>query len=109
MAKLICTAESRHACIDRLERALRDTIILGTKTNVSWLRRVIAHPAFREGRVSTRFLNDHEADLRQPMPEEVPAIAAVLAARSTGSRPSVRDGLNPVQRDVWDTLGNWGR
>src|SRR5712692_2734209 len=52
LAKLICYAESREACIDRLDRALRDTVILGTKTNVSWLRRVITQPAFREGLVS---------------------------------------------------------
>src|SRR5437763_11817115 len=76
LAKLICHAPSRDACIDRMERALRDYVVLGTKTNVSWLRRVIAHPAFRDGKVSTHFLADHEADLQQPMPEEVPAIAA---------------------------------
>src|SRR5437763_13166208 len=76
LAKLVCHAPSRDACIDRLERALGDYVILGTKTNVSWLRRVIAHPAFRDGKVSTHFLADHEADLQQPMPEEVPAIAA---------------------------------
>ena len=108
LAKLICHAPSRDACIDRLERALRDYVILGTKTNVSWLRRVIAHAAFREGRVSTRFLADHEEDLRQPMPEEVSAIAAALAAnaRTNGQRPTANG-----QRidDVWDTLGAWGR
>src|SRR5207248_51297 len=50
LAKLICHAPTRDLCIDRLERALRDYVILGTKTNVSWLRRVIAHPAFRQGK-----------------------------------------------------------
>src|SRR5207245_6338512 len=34
LAKLICYAESRDNCIDRLERALRDYTILGTKTNL---------------------------------------------------------------------------
>jgi 3-methylcrotonyl-CoA carboxylase alpha subunit len=108
LAKLVCHAPSRDACIDRLERALRDYVILGTKTNVSWLRRVIAHPAFRDGKVSTRFLADHEEDLRQPMPEEVQAIAAALC--KTGFSPSARaDGLKPVLHDVWNTLGPWGR
>jgi acetyl/propionyl-CoA carboxylase alpha subunit len=80
LAKLICFAADRDAAIARLERALRDYTILGTKTNVSWLRRVISHPAFREGLVSTRFLTDHEESLRRPMPAEVPLIAAALAS-----------------------------
>src|SRR5947207_3129645 len=96
LAKLICNAPTRDACTDRLERALRDYIVLGTKTNVSWLRRVIAHPAFRAGLVSTRFLGDHEADLRQNVSETANAIAAALVAtarngaqRVTGATPAL--------------------
>jgi 3-methylcrotonyl-CoA carboxylase alpha subunit len=106
LAKLVCHAASRDACIDRLDRALRDYVILGTKTNVSWLRRVVAHPAFRQGLVSTRFLSDHEADLRQPMPEAVPAIAAALAA--TSSQRPIATGERQT-KTIWDSIGNWGR
>src|SRR2546421_11010619 len=102
LAKLICHAPSRDACIDRMERALRDYVVLGTKTNLSWLRRVIAHPAFREGRVSTRFLADHEADLHQPASEEAQLIAATLSSKHA-------DGLKPVLPSVWSSLGSWGR
>src|ERR1700738_153684 len=45
LAKLICYGESRDACISRLDRALRDYIVLGTKTNISFLRRIVTHPA----------------------------------------------------------------
>jgi 3-methylcrotonyl-CoA carboxylase alpha subunit len=106
LAKLICYASNRDACIDRMARALRDYVILGTKTNVSWLRRVITHPAFREGLVSTRFLADHEADLKRETPEEVPQIAALLA--SAGRRPQAT-GNEPRVTSPWDSLGNWGR
>jgi 3-methylcrotonyl-CoA carboxylase alpha subunit len=105
LAKLVCHAESRDACIDRIDRALRDYVILGTKTNVSWLRRVVAHPAFREGLVSTRFLADHEADLRQPAPEIVPAIAAALAAQPT-QQPTANGQRRTT--DIWQSLGKWG-
>ncbi len=107
LAKLICYAESRDACIDRLDRALRDYAILGTQTNVSWLRRVITHPAFREGRVSTRFLADHSDSLRVDVPEVVPLIAAALAASSP--RQPTADNRQPSVRSVWDSLGSWGR
>src|SRR5207248_3160884 len=99
LAKLICHAESRDAAIARLDRALRDYIVLGTKTNISWLRRVITHPAFRDGRVSTRFLADHEESLRRTTPEVVPAIAAVLS-----SIPTRRDTTRSMGvSSVWDS------
>jgi acetyl/propionyl-CoA carboxylase alpha subunit len=109
LAKLICFASDRDACTTRLVRALGDYVILGTKTNVSWLRRVIAHPAFREGLVSTRFLTDHEETLRREVPEVVPVIAAALAsgARATTTR-STTIGAQAVA-SVWDSVGNWGR
>jgi 3-methylcrotonyl-CoA carboxylase alpha subunit len=106
LAKLIATAESRDAAIDRLARALSDFVVLGTKTNVSWLRRVITHPAFREGHVSTRFLVDHEESLRRPENEMVPAVAAALAAAP--KRAEAKGGV-PRVSDVWDSLGSWGR
>jgi len=109
LAKLICFAATRDAAIDRLERALRDYVILGTKTNVSWLRRVITHPAFRQGQVSTRFLADHEAGLKRNMPEVVPLLAAALAAvphKKQSEQPVASEG-QPTS--VWDALGVWGR
>jgi 3-methylcrotonyl-CoA carboxylase alpha subunit len=100
LAKLVCHAESRDAAIDRLDRALRDFTILGIRTNVSWLRRVVTHEAFRDGRVSTRFLAEHEESLRRETPEIVPAVAAALA-----SIPRRRDERAVVQgTSVWDVV-----
>jgi 3-methylcrotonyl-CoA carboxylase alpha subunit len=107
LAKLICFGETRDAAIDRLARALRDYVILGTKTNVSYLRRIITHPAFRDGQVSTRFLLDHEEALRRTIPEVVPSIAAALA--SVAPRAMTRGAQTPRLASVWDSLGSWGR
>jgi 3-methylcrotonyl-CoA carboxylase alpha subunit len=106
LAKLIAYGETRDAAIDRLDRALRDYVILGTKTNVSWLRRVITHPAFRDGRVSTRFLEDH--DLTRSVPEYVADIATAIAARARRPEGRVVTGA-PSVPSVWDALGGWGR
>jgi acetyl/propionyl-CoA carboxylase alpha subunit len=105
LAKLIAFAEDRDRCIDRMERALRDSIILGTKTNVSWLCRVIAHPAFREGLVSTRFLAEHEETLRPMKRDVVPLIAAAIAA-TPRKKAAVAE---PGTASVWDAVGPWGR
>jgi len=105
LAKLICHAESRGAAIDRLDRALRDYIVLGTRTNISWLRRVVTHPAFRDGRVSTRFLEDHAESLVRTTPEVVPAIASVLSSIPQRRGGTQRAGV----ASVWDSVGSWGR
>jgi acetyl/propionyl-CoA carboxylase alpha subunit len=105
LAKLIAFGETRDAAIDRLSRALRDYVILGTKTNVSWLRRVVSHPAFREGLVSTRFIAEHEETLRRHVPDVVPAIAAAIASVPR-RKAQVAEARMP---SVWEQLGNWGR
>jgi acetyl/propionyl-CoA carboxylase alpha subunit len=105
LSKLICYAQDRDTCIDRLQRALRDYVILGTKTNLSWLRRVISHDAFRAGQVSTRFIADHEADLAPRLPEIVPAIAATIASAPRKSEAATTS----VEPSIWEQLGAWGR
>ncbi len=104
LAKLVCCAESRDAAIDRMDRALRDFIVLGLNNNISWLRRVVTHEEFRAGKVSTRFLAEHENALMATTPEIVPLIAAALAStpRTVKSEPA---GVTCV----WDALGPWGR
>jgi acetyl/propionyl-CoA carboxylase alpha subunit len=106
LAKLVCTAESRDTCIDRLSRALRDYVILGTKTNVSWLRRVVTHPAFREGLVSTRFLDEHAATLAPRVDEVVPRIAAAIAA-APRKRAELAASNEPRLTSVWDEVATW--
>jgi acetyl/propionyl-CoA carboxylase alpha subunit len=106
LAKLIAYGETRDAAIDRLDRALRNYVILGTKTNVSWLRRVITHEVFRDGRVSTRFLEEH--DLTRSVPDYVPEIASAIAARARRPASRAADGA-PAVPSVWDVLGGWGR
>jgi 3-methylcrotonyl-CoA carboxylase alpha subunit len=108
LSKLIAYGENREACIDRLARALRDYVILGTKTNVGWLRRVVTHPAFRDGRVSTRFLEDHAADLAPRVPDAVPQIAAAIAA-APRKRASASAATAQRATSIWDSLGTWGR
>jgi acetyl/propionyl-CoA carboxylase alpha subunit len=102
LAKLIAYAETRDAAIDRLDRALRDYIVLGLTTNVSWLRRVVSHKAFREGKVSTRFLADHETDLERQTSEVATQIASLLATQPPRPAP----GNRRAAPSVWEQLGN---
>ena len=108
LAKLICSAPTRDACIDRLDRALRDYIILGIKTNASYLRRLVTHEAFRDGRVSTRFIADHEDSLRPPDSDLAPLIAAALASAPRSAITTSKGEVAGLP-SVWHSLGAWGR
>lgn len=106
LAKIIAFAETRETAIVRLVRALRETVILGTKTNVPYLRRVLEHPAFIRGEVDTHFLERHESELNQPAPPDVAVpIAAVLASVS-GTRGASRGGGAAVSLipSVWELV-----
>ncbi|MGB8221019.1 MAG: acetyl-CoA carboxylase biotin carboxylase subunit [Polyangiales bacterium] len=58
IAKLIVHAPTRPRAIAKMRRALRETIIGGIRTNIPLHQRILAHPAFEEGRLSTRFIEE---------------------------------------------------
>lgn len=107
LSKVVCWAETRDACIDRLQQALASYVILGTMTNLGYLQRVVSHPAFRAGEVSTRFVEQHEGSLREQLPSEALAVATALGA----ARPVMKGGANQPNSttSVWDRVGDWGR
>jgi acetyl/propionyl-CoA carboxylase alpha subunit len=66
IAKLIARGDSRHEALDRLAAALAATEVDGLITNLPFLRWLVAHPAFRAGRLSTAFLADFPPLTRPP-------------------------------------------
>ena len=63
LAKLIARGPSRGAALARMARALADARIEGLATNLDFLSRLIAHPRFRAGGVSTDFVEASLAEL----------------------------------------------
>lgn len=58
LAKLIVTADTREAAVDKLRDALVATRLAGIETNLRYLRAVAASPVFEQGRVITRTLGE---------------------------------------------------
>jgi biotin carboxylase (EC 6.3.4.14)/acetyl-coenzyme A carboxylase carboxyl transferase subunit alpha len=56
LAKIIVWAEDRPSAIARMKRALEETRVEGVKTNLPFLKRIIDHPEYQKGNVSTQFL-----------------------------------------------------
>jgi acetyl-CoA carboxylase biotin carboxylase subunit len=76
VAKLICWADKREVAIDRMRRALDEYVVEGIKTNLPFLRLVIADPRFQAGRYDTRIVEQILAERRASEP-------AVRAATGT--------------------------
>jgi acetyl-CoA carboxylase biotin carboxylase subunit len=105
LAKLITSAHNRDTAIARAVAALRQFPVLGVRTNVAWLIRTLMHEDFRAGRVSTRFVDEHEQALMETRPPSPPVLAAAALASRSGSIPA---DSQPVV-DPWSALKGWGR
>jgi len=66
IAKVIAYAETRAEAIRKLDTALTDYKIAGITTNISFLRAILAQPAFQQGETTTHFIEAHLADWQPP-------------------------------------------
>ncbi len=112
IAKVIATAEDRGRAIARLAAALRAFPILGLRTNIPFVLRILEHPRFVAGTMDTAFLDREGASLAEAA-GAVPAhvIAAVHATSENGSDVTSSASPEPQGpgRDPWQTLQGWGR
>ncbi len=58
VAKVIVRADNRDEAIARLQMALDETHLAGIETNLDYVKAILAGSVFREGRQTTRYLND---------------------------------------------------
>ena len=79
LGKVIAWGENREEARLRLLAMLDETLVGGVKTNLAFLRRVLAHPAFAAAELDTGFIPRHEAQLLPP-PSELPEAFWQLAA-----------------------------
>ena len=104
LAKLVVHGADRAEAIDRAVAALGELALLGVKTNIDYLARLINHPAFRSGDLHTDFINQHAAELGAQPPDapttDAAAIAAALGFR--GFRNAVFDVPEP-----YASIGGW--
>jgi 3-methylcrotonyl-CoA carboxylase alpha subunit len=109
LAKLIVHGETREVARARAVNALCNYPILGTRTNIPFLIRLLALPAFRAGRLHTGLIEEHLPELAPS--DDVPpeALVAAAFATATAAGRARTDGNVPPDNDPWSTLQRWGR
>ncbi len=91
LAKLIAYGGDRADALDRMRAALGETEVLGVRTNLRFLRWLLAQPVMADGQVRT----DTVESLQMPdpvEPDDEDWRAAALAARSSGLLPGLAWG-----------------
>ncbi len=84
LGKFIARAPTRHAAARALASAIDRTVVFGVRTNRAFLARVLRHPEFLAGDVTTAFIAQHFAEpaMRAPvLPDAMWAIAAFICTR----------------------------
>ncbi|MGA4533062.1 acetyl/propionyl/methylcrotonyl-CoA carboxylase subunit alpha [Ectopseudomonas chengduensis] len=79
LGKLIAWGENREQARLRLLAMLEGALVGGVKTNLAFLRRILAHPAFAACELDTGFIPRHQQQLL-PAPSELPEAFWQLAA-----------------------------
>ena len=99
LAKLIAGGETREMAIRRAVTALRHFPILGVRTNVPFLIRILEHPQFVAGDIDTGFVDRELAALTQA-PPDVPAAVLAAVAEYSPAGPQATSG-------PWAALRGW--
>jgi 3-methylcrotonyl-CoA carboxylase alpha subunit len=107
IAKLIVYGENRTDALERLRDALAHTEIVGPKSNVAFLERLIRHPVVVEGRIDTGYLDRHlneflAGDTQAGDTERFAAAIAMLMADENEHSNPAQDPHSP-----WGGADGW--
>jgi acetyl-CoA carboxylase biotin carboxylase subunit len=109
LAKLTVNTENREESISKMIWALSHYVVLGVTTNISFLKRVLEHPEFRKGNITTHFINDYFKDwtvAKEGLPLDALISLAVFDSLHTQRQEVVRykeaDPHSP-----WQHVGRW--
>lgn len=110
ISKLVVWAIDRATAIRRLDRALSEYVVNGIDTNITFLRRVVQHRAFAEGRTDTGFIDRNIPPQHVPEEQfvEVSMIAAAIRQYEYGREMAdkiVKGSEGTERASRWRELG----
>ncbi len=110
LGKLCAWAEDRPAVLARMERALKENVVLGVHTTTEFLLDVLRDAAFRRGDTHTGFVQERFADWKPSKEGDRMAALAWLGDAGTGAgRQAAREPRDSGRAHIgpWRTLGAW--
>jgi acetyl/propionyl-CoA carboxylase alpha subunit len=109
LAKLVVSGEKRGESIDKMVWALSRYVVLGVTTNIPFLKKVLEHKEFRNGNITTHFIENYFKDwtsAKDGLPVDAIIALAVYDSMHTKTEETVRykeaDPHSP-----WKHVGRW--
>lgn len=99
ISKLIVWGETREVAISKMISALKEFVVLGVKTNIGFLLRVMANNEFKEGTIDTGFIERHSDTLKPTSLDIEPALVAAAIA--------MRDASHDIEKTKYRPASNW--
>ena len=109
IAKLIVWDEDRPRALARLREALADCDIVGPKSNIGFLERLVRHPAVVQGRIDTGYLDRYLDEFLAPTVADntlvLAAATAQLLAQEALARTAAARSSDP--HSPWAVADGW--
>jgi acetyl/propionyl-CoA carboxylase alpha subunit len=107
ISKLIVYAKDRNEASKLMEDALRSYVIHGIRTNIPYLLGLVKSEAFLRNRISTKFCDEHTADIlaeaeqeKLKVPTYIPISGYLMASLQNPHVPG-------MEKDPWQQVGYW--
>jgi acetyl/propionyl-CoA carboxylase alpha subunit len=106
LAKLMVHAEDRPAAVDRLRRALDETVVGGVQTDAGFLRWLVDDDAFGRGQYDTGLIAERWTPATALKPEDaaLAATAALQARLSIAAGPAPAVAASRADGSAWGTI-----
>jgi 3-methylcrotonyl-CoA carboxylase alpha subunit len=104
IAKLVVHADTRVAAVERMRVALAEFHVVGVRTNVEFLGRLMTAESFRQANLDTALIERERAHVLPPI-EKPPPAAWTAAARAAIVR--VRAAGGPATPGPWSSFDGW--
>ena len=110
IAKLIVHDRDRASALQRMREALAGIDVVGPKSNVAFLERLVRHPAVVEGHIDTGYLDRHPdeftgSDADAAERDLIAAIVATLLDEEAVALQATRRGSDP--HSPWGRADGW--
>lgn len=109
ICKLILWGEDREIAREKMIHALDHFVVHGIRTNIAYLRQLMAHPNYIANNLSTKFCDEHTVSLIKTSLQEKEAIAVylpIIAYYLYEFNIRKREASNPDYH-LWQQISYW--